>query len=458
MNALIALAALAVLSLAGEALGFKRYTPTLIVVGLLAALGLNLADWNTDLTYYHKMMWYDNFAVAFTGVMLVSAVLIMLLAPRFYDTLETNRSESYAQMLFLLAGGVVMVSFGNLAMLFLGVEILSIASYILAGSDKRNLYGNEAAIKYFLMGAFSSAFLLFGIALIFAASASFDLVQIAAYVAKGNVSGYMYMGVLMTIIAMSFKVSAAPFHFWAPDVYDGSPTLVTLTMSTIVKVAAFGAMARLFSYALSPIIPAFSHVLWVIIALTIAIGSMSAVFQTSFKRLLAYSGVANAGYLLLGVIVAQKTANAAMLFYAAAYSIATITSFVVMLLLSYKFDDDDISNFKGLAKKQPLLGVAVTVAMLSLAGIPPTAGFFGKYYLFTQAIQAGYTGLVIIAILGSLISIVYYFRVIINMYAPEDSSKEVLFDMPLAYKVVLIISTALTAALGLFPDLLAGII
>jgi NADH-quinone oxidoreductase subunit N len=156
--------------------------------------------------------------------------------------------------------------------------------------------------------------------------------------------------------------------------------------------------------------------------------------------------------------VAQKTANAAMLFYAAAYSIATITSFVVMLLLSYKFDDDDISNFKGLAKKQPLLGVAVTVAMLSLAGIPPTAGFFGKYYLFTQAIQAGYTGLVIIAILGSLISIVYYFRVIINMYAPEDSSKEVLFDMPLAYKVVLIISTALTAALGLFPDLLAGII
>ena len=458
MNALIALAALAVLSLASEISGFKRYTPALVVVGLLAVLGLNFADWNTDLTYYHKMMWYDNFAIAFTGVMTCSALLIMLLVPRFYETIETNRSESYAQMLFLLAGGVVMVSYGNLSMLFLGVEILSIASYILAGSDKRNLYGNEASIKYFLMGAFSSAFLLLGIALIYAASASFDLVQIAAYVAKGNISGYMYIGILMTIIAMAFKVSAAPFHFWAPDVYDGSPTIVTLTMSTVVKVAAFGAMARLFSYALLPVMPTFSGILWIIIALTIAIGSMGAVFQTSFKRLLAYSGVANAGYLLLGVIVAQKTANSALLYYAAAYNIATITSFVAMLLLSYKFDDDEITNFKGLAKKQPLLAIAVTIAMLSLAGIPPTAGFFGKYYLFTQAIQAGYTGLVVIAILGSLISVLYYFRVIINMYAPEDSSKEILFDMPLAYKIVLIITTALTALLGLFPDLLAGLI
>lgn len=458
MNALIALSILAVLTLATEVSGLKRYTPTLVIVGLLAVLGLNLADWNTDLVYYSRMMWYDNFAVAFAALMTGASLLIMALAPAFYETIQTNRTESYAQMLFLLAGGVVMVSFGNLAMLFLGIEILSIASYILAGSDKRNLYSNEAALKYFLMGSFASGFLLLGIALMYAAAGSFDVQQIAAYCAKGGVSGYMYLGVLLVTIAMAFKVSAAPFHFWAPDVYDGSPTLVTMMMATVVKIAAFGAMARLFSYALSHVMPNFSYIIWAITALTIVVGSLGALYQQSFKRLLAYSGIANAGYLLLGVLVAQKTANASLLYYAVAYSIATLTAFTVLLLIGYKFDDESLANFKGLAKQQPLLGVAVTVSLLSLAGIPPTAGFFGKYYLFSQAIQAGYVGLVVIAVLGSLVSVVYYFKIIINMYAPENDQQPILAELPLSYKIVLLLTTALTAALGLFPDLLAQLI
>lgn len=458
MKALISLSALAILSLAGEIFGFKRQTNVLLIIGLLVTLVLNFMDWNTNISYFSNMMQYDNFSVAFTGAMLLCGLAVVLLSPNFFKVVETSESESYAQLLFLMAGGLLMVSFSNLSMFFIGVELLSIASYILAGTDKRNLYSNEAALKYFLMGAFWSSFLLMGIALVYAAAGSFDLATIAAYSTKGNLSGYFYLGTFFTILALAFKVSAAPFHFWAPDVYDGSPTIVTLSMSTIVKIAAFGAAARLFSYALYPAMPSMSKIWWILTALTLLVGSLGALQQTSFKRLLAYSGVANAGYLLLGLIAANNNANNALLFYLIAYSVATISAFAVLLLLSYKYDDENGEHFKGLATTSPWLAAAVTVSMLSLAGIPPTAGFFGKYYLFTQAIAAGHTSLVVVAILSSIVSIVYYFRIIINMYIPDENSLPTTLELPFVYKIVLIITTITSLALGIYPSVLANIL
>jgi NADH-quinone oxidoreductase subunit N len=392
---------------------------------------------------------------------LAVAALLVLLSGRFFQTYEVNRSESYALMLFSLAGAVAMLNFGNLVMLFLGIELLSIPMYVLAGSDKQNLLSNEAALKYFMMGAFASGFLLFGIAMVYGASGTFDLAEIGKFATNGMATGGLpalfLAGIVMLIIAMAFKVSAAPLHFWAPDVYDGSPTLVTMFMATVVKIAAFGAFLKLFIVAFGTAAYSFEAVLAIISVITMTVGNFGAMLQKSFKRMMAYSGVAHAGYLLLGLFVATAQAGSAVLFYGVGYAVATISAFTVMLLVYYSTDSEETTAFKGLAKKQPLLALVMTIALISLAGIPPLAGFFGKYYLFSLTIQKGYLFLAIIGILNSLLSIVYYFRTIITMYADAPDNDTVL-EIPMTYKIVLAITTATTIVLGLAPRLLMGLL
>jgi NADH-quinone oxidoreductase subunit N len=335
--------------------------------------------------------------------------------------------------------------------------LLSIPMYVLAGSDKQNLLSNEAALKYFMMGAFASGFLLFGIAMVYGATGSFDLYQIGAFaaegMAKGGLPSLFLAGIVMLIIAMAFKVSAAPLHFWAPDVYDGSPSLVTMFMATVVKIAAFGAFMKLFSVAFGPAAGSFAAVLGVLAVLTMTVGNFSAIYQQSFKRMMAYSGVAHAGYLLLGLLVATVQASSAVLFYGVGYAVATVSAFTVMLLVYYATDSENVTAFKGLGKKQPLLAAVMTIALLSLAGIPGTAGFFGKYYLFSLTIQKGYMFLAVIGILNSLVSVVYYLRTIITMYADAPDNDTPL-EIPLTYKIVLAITTLTTLALGIVPGLL----
>lgn len=354
-----------------------------------------------------------------------------------------------------------MLNFGNLVMLFLGVELLSIPMYVLAGSDKQNLLSNEAALKYFLMGAFASGFLLFGIAMIYGASGTFDLAQIGAFanagMASGNLPSLFLAGIVMLIIAMAFKVSAAPLHFWAPDVYDGSPTLVTMFMATVVKIAAFGAFMKLFMVAFGAASASYISVLAIISVVTMTVGNFGALYQQSFKRMMAYSGVAHAGYLLLGLFVATLQAGSALLFYGLGYAVATISAFTIMLLVYYGTDSENVSAFKGLGKKHPMLALIMTVALLSLAGIPPMAGFFGKYYLFSLTIQKGYLFLAVIGILNSLVSIVYYFRTIITMYADVPDNDTPL-EIPTTYKIVLAITTTISLLLGIAPDLLARLL
>jgi NADH-quinone oxidoreductase subunit N len=451
MTALILLSALGVIALLAEIFSFKKLLFPVVVLGLITTFVLNLVDWNTDKSWY-GMMRYDNFAVAFSSVLIGITTLWFIMAEGFFKE-ESSLTDHFALILFALVGGVVMVSYTNMTMLFLGIEILSIPMYVLAASKKDDVSSNEAGFKYLILGAFSTGFLLFGITLIYGATASFDLPVIADFISSHNgaVPSMFYAGILLILIAMVFKVSAVPFHFWAPDVYQGAPTSVTAFMATIVKTAAFAAFLRLFASTFAEAGSIWIDVLWVIAALTLLVGNITAVIQTSTKRMLAYSSIAHAGYMLLALIALNQFTQSSVLFYSVAYSIGSIASFGVLSIVTASRGNDTTEAFNGLAKTNPLLAVAMTVALLSLAGIPPTAGFFAKYYIFNAAFLSGYGWLVLIAILASLVGVYYYFRIIIAMFFRE-SNGNVPIEVTVNHKLMFIITILLTIALGLFPD------
>lgn len=429
-----------------------------VILGLLLSAFLLALDWNEATSYYSNMLTFDNYAIAFSMTLTLVAALWFLMSKDYFEG-TTNVTDHFALILFSLLGGVFMVSYTNLAMLFLGIEVLSISLYVLAGSRFSSMFSNEASFKYFLMGSFATGFLLFGIALVYGATASFDLQVIASAVADGTPgrTPWLYAGILMLIIGLGFKISAVPFHFWAPDVYEGSPTVVTAFMSTIVKIAAFAAFFRLFSISFADAGDEWANVVQVLTILTLVVSNITAVYQHSVKRLLAYSSVSHAGYLLISLVAMNDISASAILYYVAAYAGATITAFTVLHGIEAHDENAVIDSFNGLARRNPFLAFCMAVAMLSLAGIPPMAGFFAKYYLFTVAFESGYTGLVLVAVVTSLIGIYYYFRLIIAMYL---KSREVdrIIEVPLRHKVILLITVVLTLLFGLFPGLLVGLI
>jgi NADH-quinone oxidoreductase subunit N len=455
MNAIILLSLLGVLSLLAEIFSFKKLLYPLVLLGLAATFGVVLCDWGTVQTSYpFNMIRTDDFSVSFSLVIIFVAFLWFVMSKHFLNDDEENTTSHHSLILFALVGALCMVSYTNMAMLFLGIEILSIPMYVLAGSNKNNLASNEAAFKYLIMGAFSTGFLLFGIAMIYGATGSFDLSEIAVAVKMHteaeNLSKIFHVGVLLMLIAMTFKVSAVPFHFWAPDVYQGAPTQVTAFMSTIVKTAAFAAFLKLFYSAFADVNTIWMNIVWVITALTLLIGNITAVQQTNVKRMLAYSSIAHAGYMLIALLAQDQYSQGSILFYALAYSIGSIATFSIVSIIASNTGKEDVDSFNGLAKSSPLLAGVMTIALLSLAGIPPTAGFFAKYYIFTSAFFAGNVGLVIIAIIASLIGVYYYFRIIIAMFFKEGNSSEI--SVQPIQKVLLIIIAIVIIALGLFPD------
>lgn len=457
MKALIILSSLGVITLLAEIFSFKKLVYPLVLLGLLATLVVNLFDWNLPRNIFFGMMQYDHFAVAFTSVILIVAFLWFLMSDSFFKE-ETSVTDHFSLVLFALAGTVIMVSFTNMTMLFLGIEILSIAMYILAGSKKEDLGSNESAFKYLIMGAFATGFLLFGITLIYGSTGSFDLSEISTFAAthKGAIPVIFYAGVLLMLVGLSFKVSAVPFHFWAPDVYHGAPTVITAFMSTIVKTAAFAAFLRLFYTSFVSISDIWVNVIWVMAALTLLVGNITAVIQTSTKRMLAYSSVAHAGYMLLALIAGNIYSGSSVLFYTLAYSVGSIGTFCILRIVVGAKGNDSTDSFNGLAKSNPFLAFVMTVVLLSLAGIPPTAGFFAKYYIFTTAFQSGYTVLVLIAIIASLIGVYYYFRIIIAMYFKEGSHQAI--PLQFNHKLVLILVAIATIVLGLSPDFIIGLL
>jgi NADH-quinone oxidoreductase subunit N len=311
------------------------------------------------------------------------------------------------------------------------------------------------------MGSFATGFLLFGIALIYGVTGSFDIFVISDKIVSpegySSVSALLYAGVLLMLVGLAFKISAVPFHFWAPDVYEGSPTVVTAFMSTVVKMAAFGAFFRLFATCFGPLAPQWVDVAVVITILTLIVSNITAVYQHSVKRILAYSSVAHAGYMLIAVVSMSDVSAGAIFYYLCAYSIGSIAAFTVLHNVNNDNETAMVDTFNGLAKKNPFLAFSMAVALLSLAGIPPLAGFFGKYYIFTVAFQEGYVGLVFLAIVTSLIGIYYYFRILIAMYL-KSSDKTTAFEVPVLHKLVLVICLITSVVLGILPDLIIDLI
>jgi NADH-quinone oxidoreductase subunit N len=458
MSVIISLSVLGVLILFLGILKKKTWLLPVIFTGLFVTLVLTLLSWNRNISLFNEMMIMDNYAVAFTAVMVFTTFLIFLFAGFYYRHVVRPLDDIYAILIFALAGCVMMVSFGNLIILFLGIETLSIGLYVLAGSHKEAITSNEATLKYFLMGSFLSGFLLFGIALVYGSSGSFNLHEISVYTGNhiGSVTPMFLTGLFLIITGLAFKIAIFPFHFWAPDVYEGTPTLLTAFMATVVKTASIVALYRLFSMAFPSIHGTWEITLGILAALTIIVGNLTGIYQPNLKRMLAYSSISHSGYMILAVLAFSTYTSGALLLYSISYSVSTVTAFGILILVRGAKGNDLFSSFEGMARNNPLEAFCLTTSMLSLTGIPPLAGFMAKYFLFATAIEKGFLWLVIIAILGSAVSAAYYFRPVISMYLKEGDG--IKLESTPAFRMNIIFLTILTILLGFLPFLLMGLL
>ncbi|GAB3938125.1 NADH-quinone oxidoreductase subunit N [Mucilaginibacter myungsuensis] len=460
MNTLIVISVLPIVLLYLGLYKAKNALLPVTIVGLLVALGLAVSQWNVDAQpIFSGMMLFDKYAIAFSSISILSTILILALSKEYFERISSHVAEYYAVILFALAGIIVMVSYHNLSMLFIGIEIMSVSLYILAGIKKTDFASNEAALKYFLMGAFSTGFLLFGITLIYGSSGSFDLDVIRdwalTHTAK-TVDPMFYTGIMLMIVGLCFKVGAAPFHFWTPDVYEGSPTLITAFMSTTVKTAGFAAFLRLFSTCFASLADLWTPTLMVITVITLCVGNVTALYQQSFKRMLAFSSISHAGYLLFAIVALGINSGNSVFVYATAYTVASIIAFAVLILVQQQSGNDNFESFNGLGKRNPFLAFVLTVAMLSLAGIPLTAGFMGKFFMFGGAVAKMQIWMVIIAVINAIVSIYYYFKVIIAIYFRDAERAELV--APGYVNVVLGLSVVITLVIGVYPNLISNLI
>lgn len=418
------------------------------VLGIIVLLVSTILELNGHIFFKFNaasMLGADNFSLVFNAIVFGCMLLYYLLSGKDMEKAGPDVSDYYALLFFVLAGVAIASTFNNLLMLFLGIEIMSIPLYILTGSDKRNLKSNEASLKYLLMGAFSTGIMLMGIAFVYGAKGSFSMEVIGT----GNLvmKPLMSAGLLLLMFSMAFKVSAAPFHFWAPDVYDGAPGVFTSFMATIVKVGAFIAFFRLFKGCFTELHGQWQLIAAIIAAATLFIGNITAVFQQSVKRMLAYSSIAQAGFMMMALVALNGIAFEGILYYSAAYCLATIGAFAVLIRMKdYTFD-----GYNGMAKHHPGLAAANTVFFLSLAGIPATAGFMAKFYMISAVINTGKLfWLVIVGIICAAISVYYYFRVIQAMYFRDGEKQEM--EAGPGFKLLLGITAAIIIFLGLFPQ------
>ena len=449
MNTLIAITGLGVLCLLFEILNFRKAIVPITILGLIAILGINFSEFGHTESFYNNMIEVTPFTTSFTSLFIVLTIFLIALSHDFYENHQTKISDFIAIKIFMLAGAVAMVSFGNLAMFFLGIEVLSISLYILAASDRMNIKSNEAGMKYFLMGSFASGIILFGICLIYGAMGTFDLAEITDWSSSAELPVWFPIGTAMVTIGMLFKIAAVPFHFWAPDVYEGSPALSTATMSTLVKVVAMATLYKLLKAMNADISDTYITIITVISIASMTVGNIMALQQNNVKRMLAFSGISHAGFMLM-TLLSVSTSAGSLLYYASAYALAGIAAFAVILYVCKNKDNEDIVNFNGLGKNNPLMAAVLTASLLSMAGIPIFAGFFAKMVLFSQTIEAGYLVIVIAAIINSIISVGYYFKLILAMYNKEPN--EEVAKTPFVLYAVAVIAILLNIVLGLFPS------
>ena len=456
MKELLTLALTGVFTMLADMFNLRKLVFPLALFGLAMTISWSIFDWGFNQRVFN-MMQMDNYALAFTIAMSGVTVLWFIMSEEYFSKMKAV-TDRYSLVLFALTGGLVMVSYTNMVMLFLGIEILSVSLYVLAGSNKSDLASNESAFKYFLMGAFASGFLLFGIALIYGVTGSFNLLEIRSALGKVTETPVLAVGIIMLIVGMGFKIGAAPFHFWTPDVYQGAPTPITAFMSTVVKMAAVAAMYRLFMTCFPSNTDIWVDIFAAMTVLTLLIGNIVAVMQHDVKRLLAFSSISHAGYMLIAIFCVDGESDNSLLFYTVAYSLGSIAAFMVLYLVEKARGSVSISAFHGLGKSNPLLAVALTMALLSMAGIPPLAGFMAKYYIFVNAISEGYMSIVLFAIAMSLVGVYYYFKLIIAMFFHEDTEGEEKIEADSLQKLLLFIVCGGLLLLGILPQLVYNVL
>ncbi len=427
MKEILIISLLGIVVLVVDLLKLRKLVMPVTITGLTALFICSFLDWGHNeipFAQYGGMLVFDNYALGFTMVFSLIAIFWFLMTSDAYEGHAQKRTDIYALSLFSLCGAVVLASFSNMVMLFLGIEILSIPLYVLAASDRKSILSNEAGFKYFFLGSLASAILLFGIALLYGATGSFDLHKIhEAITASYQFTPLMCTGTILILVGFAFKISVAPFHMWAPDVYQGSPTVITAFMATIVKAAAFAGMYRLFATSLFPIPEIFTKVMAIMAGLTLIISNLVAVTQSNSKRLLAYSSISHAGFMLGFVMMSQNAPAKYLLYYTLTYGIASLTSFSVMQhVTSIQNGDESFDAFKGLVKRNPVLAGAMTISLLSMAGIPPLSGFLAKYYVITNVLAGGHLALAIIMILASTVAAYYYLKLIATMFTPIENA------------------------------------
>ncbi len=403
----------------------KWLTAMLAAFGLALTLGFTLSQLGLENTGFNGMVVVDGFSVFVNALLLVSGLLGVALAYGYVKRMGIERGEYYTLMLFSISGMMLMAQAADLIVVFLSLELLSLPLYVLAAFARPKTESEEAGLKYFLLGAFSSGFVLYGIALVYGATGSTALSGIVAAASAGTSGLLLTIGAALILVGLGFKIAAVPFHMWTPDVYQGAPTAVTAFMAAGAKIAGFAALLRIFSTAFPSLAVDLTPVLWALSALTMIVGNLIAISQSDIKRMLAYSSIAHAGYILMAFVPygnpdVAPISIAAGLFYLVAYALTNFGSWGVVIALEQKEGQGlAISDYAGLGKKYPALAAAMTVFMLSLIGFPPTLGLVGKFYLFRAVLAGGFTWLAIIGVLTSLISAYYYLRVVVTMYMQE---------------------------------------
>ncbi|HSB05171.1 MAG TPA: NADH-quinone oxidoreductase subunit N [Thermodesulfobacteriota bacterium] len=435
--------------------GKKGYLGILSLIGIVIAFLFTLPLMGSDQTGFGGMFISDGFTLFFKILFLIIAFLTILISMGYAHREGMEIGEYYALVLFATLGMMLMAAGSHLITIFLGLETMSISIYILAGIIRGDRRSSEAALKYFILGAFATGFLLYGMALIYGATGSFYLKEVASYIVSKNLlrSPMLLMSLVFLTIGFGFKIASVPFHMWTPDVYEGAPTSITAFMATGVKAAGFAALVRVFFSALPAFRPDWTSIMWVIALATMTIGNIVAISQTNIKRMLAYSSIAHAGYILVAFVAGNDIGTSGILFYLMAYAFMNLGAFTCVILLGKRGEENTlISDYAGIGFKYPLLAASMTIFLLSMAGIPPLAGFMAKFYVFSAAVKSKFYWLAILGVLNSAISVYYYLRVTVLMYFRESERDITGLQFSPATVIALILAVIGTFYMGIFPS------
>lgn len=433
----------------------SRMARIAILAAAVAAFSLGSQWSGQPRTIMSGMFVVDNFSIFFQWLFMIILGVSALVSMKFNERENINRGEYYSLLLFASSGMCLMVASNDLILTFIGIEILSISTYVLAGFKRNDIRSNESSLKYFLLGSFATAFLLYGIALIYGSTGSTNYQTIRELASmQGGFQNTTLIGMGLLLVGFGFKIALVPFHSWAPDVYEGAPTPVTAFMTVGPKAAGFAALIRILVEAVPFLANEWTSILWLLSILTMILGNVVAVLQTNVKRMLAYSAIAHAGYILVGIVTNSESGYSAVLFYLVVYTVMNLIAFSVILSISGSGDTRvRLNDYVGMARKAPFAAAALSLSLISLAGIPLTGGFIGKFYLFSAAIRSGYIGLAVIGVLTSVISVFYYFRLLVYMYMKEpDDTAEAPEPINWLVQVVIVMGIIGILWLGIFPD------